>query len=453
MATYDVTRFRASHNSYSGHERGSLEGQLDAGVRCVELDFHDNGFKELKDYRIGHLKGGAEVEHVPPNPPDTLLTSWLRVVAAWSAAHPGHDPLPIVLDSKDDLTNNALGDLADFNGRLEEVFGASLFTREEFDGLGGWPDVEDMRDRVLGVLSGNGATRMAYRWAFGTSPVVSGNTAGGLVLAYRSPSGELNCWTGSVDGAAGVVVWRRKGTLAVSDVDLAEPALVINNDGWVVAVYRFGPRAGPHAHGVRLGCKVGTLQADGRITWSKMRIIQSVIEGMAPSLKIDGDKLELTDTATDGTGRQILAGTLDRQKRQVTWRHKAKTTVPQSPADTTFCASRVVHASIDALGAVGCRVDGGPWEPARFQQVVFVERQKGEDPKDFRDARFFAAGASNRADIAQAKSEGLVTRAWGFAVPDSLDPPASPPENFPATDTPHDEWYQEYLDDADMMRP
>jgi len=279
MATYDVTRFRASHNSYSGHERGSLQAQLDAGVRCLELDFHDNGFTELKDYRIGHLKGGAEVEHAPPNPPDTLLTSWLRAVASWSAAHPGHEPLTIILDSKDDLTDNSHGDLADFNSRLEEVFGASLFTREEFDGLGGWPDVEDMRDRVLGVLSGNGATRMAYRWAFGTSPVVSGNTAGDLVLAYRSPSGELNYWTGRVE-AVGGIVWRRKGTLAISDVDLAEPALVINDDGWVIAVYRFGPRVGPQAHGLRLGCK--SARCNPTAGWRGQRCASSRLCSRAP---------------------------------------------------------------------------------------------------------------------------------------------------------------------------
>ncbi len=446
MATYDVTRFRASHNSYSGHERGSLEGQLDAGVRCVELDFHDNGFKELNDYRVGHLKGGAEVDHIAPNPPDSLLTSWLRVVVSWSAAHPGHAPLTIILDSKDDLTENTNGDLADFNSRLEEVFGACVFTREEFDGCGAWPDVDDMRGRVVGVLSGNGATRMAYRWAFGTTPAVGGNSAGSVVLAYRSPSGELNCWTGTVDGAVGGVVWRRKGTLAVSDIDLAEPAIGINDDGWVVAVYRFGPRVGQQAHGLRLGCKVGTLQADGRIAWSKMRVVEAVFEGTRPSLKMNGDDIELIYVATDGTGRQILAGTIDRTKRRVAWKHHATKTVrPLCSTDEADSAARRVGASSDPLGSIGCVVDDGPWEPVRFQQVLFVERQKGEDPKAFRDALFFAAGASNGADIAHAKSESLVTRAWGFAENDRTDGQGSQ-ENFPATDTPHEEWYQDYLD-------
>jgi len=178
-----------------------------------------------------------------------------------------------------------------------------------------------------------------------------------------------------------------------------------------------------------------------------MRIIQAVFEGTTPSLKIDGDDVEMIYLATDGTGRQVLTGKLDRTKRQVSWKHSPKHTVRKLfPADTTTCAARSVRAAIDVRGSVGCEIDGVSWEPVRFQQAVFVERQKGEEPDAFRDALFFAAGSSNRADIAQAKSEGLVTRAWGFAVPDIAGPPLAPQENFPATDTPLEQWYQDYLD-------
>ena len=44
MATYDVMRFRASLNSYSGGDRGSVVDQLNARIRCIEFDFHDNDF-------------------------------------------------------------------------------------------------------------------------------------------------------------------------------------------------------------------------------------------------------------------------------------------------------------------------------------------------------------------------------------------------------------------------
>lgn len=40
--------FRATHNSYSGNlggTRGSIVSQLDAGVRFLELDIHDEGLQ------------------------------------------------------------------------------------------------------------------------------------------------------------------------------------------------------------------------------------------------------------------------------------------------------------------------------------------------------------------------------------------------------------------------
>src|SRR5689334_12031818 len=121
MATYDAMRARASHKSYSGCARGSLIDQLNANVRCIEFDFHDNAFDIIKDYRIGHLKPGAEVDHTPPNPPDDKLDSWLEVVKAWSIANPGHEPITIVLDAKDDLTDNDAADLAELNRRVKEM--------------------------------------------------------------------------------------------------------------------------------------------------------------------------------------------------------------------------------------------------------------------------------------------------------------------------------------------
>lgn len=44
MTLFNEASFRATHNSYSGKERGSILAQLDSGIRCVELDIHDKGF-------------------------------------------------------------------------------------------------------------------------------------------------------------------------------------------------------------------------------------------------------------------------------------------------------------------------------------------------------------------------------------------------------------------------
>jgi hypothetical protein len=54
MATYDATRFRTTHNSYSGGKRGSIPQQLDRGVRGVEFDIHTTPFRTFGDFRLVH---------------------------------------------------------------------------------------------------------------------------------------------------------------------------------------------------------------------------------------------------------------------------------------------------------------------------------------------------------------------------------------------------------------
>src|SRR5206468_1626689 len=116
----------------------------------------------------------------------------------WSAANQGHGPITIVFDLKDDLTDNDDGgDLEDLNRTLMTAFGQRLFTRDEYDQRAGeWPDVAALRDRLLCVLSGDGSSRAAYRWAFGSAPAIGANADGDVVLLYRSTIGDLNCWSG-----------------------------------------------------------------------------------------------------------------------------------------------------------------------------------------------------------------------------------------------------------------
>src|SRR5262249_23927731 len=142
-------------------------------------------------------------------------------------------------DLKDDLTDNegVGGDLADLNDRLQDVFGPKLFTRDEWDGMRQWPDVNELKDRVLCVLSGNPTTRVAYRWAFGSEPAVGVNRKGDLILLYRSTAGDINCWTGRAQQAT--IDWLRKSNYASSDLGLSQPAVAVNDDGWIVSVHRF----------------------------------------------------------------------------------------------------------------------------------------------------------------------------------------------------------------------
>src|SRR5512139_2144268 len=242
MATYDATCFRATHNSYSGGVRGSIVDQLRSGVRLVELDVHAKGFDTLRDFRVGNLKTGAEVSLGNGNPDTVMLAGWLATIARWSNENV-HAPITLVLDSKDDLIGADCGGPEDLNEALEAAFGAQLYTRDERDRDGAWPETGDLGNRVLCVLSGNGSTRASYRWTLGTEPALSVNARGDVVLVYRSTAGDLNCFLGAMT-AAGAVEWQHKSTYCFSRMPLSRPVVSVNDEGWIVGAHEFEPPEG-----------------------------------------------------------------------------------------------------------------------------------------------------------------------------------------------------------------
>ncbi|WP_233573777.1 PI-PLC domain-containing protein [Amycolatopsis panacis] len=105
----EPSTFLATHNSYSGNvdgAKGPIAGQLNRGVRFIELDVHDNGYATAHDYGIGHSSPGDLVDHAG-NPASNNLRDWLALVNTWSTAHPTAAPIMVMLDLKDDLTDNA----------------------------------------------------------------------------------------------------------------------------------------------------------------------------------------------------------------------------------------------------------------------------------------------------------------------------------------------------------
>jgi len=115
-----------------------------------------------------------------------------------------------------------------------------------------------------------------------------------------------------------------------------------------------------------------------------------------------------------------------------------------------------LQSSVAAAGWIGCTIDGGALQPARFRQVAFVELQKGENSGAFVDPLFFGAPANEKAAIVEARGRGLIARAWGFDSGNLPNPPnpANPPdpltENLPATDKPDAPGYQTYLSGPDV---
>jgi len=146
-----------------------LREQLDSGVRSFEFDLRPKG-------------RGFVLSHVPlvdqrSVAPDFALA--LEELALWSDRNPGHLPLVVIVEAKDDYAflDPGLGpwDLAAF-GRLDaalrEGLGDRLYGPDEFRGeradlpgaraLDGWPSVGELRGRILFVLHEDERFRSIY---------------------------------------------------------------------------------------------------------------------------------------------------------------------------------------------------------------------------------------------------------------------------------------------------
>ncbi len=258
-APFTSSVFASTHNSYSGNVDGaknSLVYQLDHGVRFLELDVHDNGYATSHDYAVGHGSPGDLVDH-SGNPASNNLRDWLAVVNTWSAQHPTHAPLIVMLDLKDDLTDNpsfAAGNLTALNAEFESVFGSRMLAAKDYPA--GQPTVDALRGRVLPLLSGDSGTRAEYKRDVGYHPAVALNGRGQIVEVHDSGAGALWYWTGTY-GADGRVTWLRHGKYDSGQT----PAVALNDDGYLVEVHQSQTASTLWDH-------VGRLGADGEISWA-----------------------------------------------------------------------------------------------------------------------------------------------------------------------------------------
>jgi hypothetical protein len=446
MPRYDEMRYLSTHNSYSGgkDKRRSLDKQLEAGVRCIEFDFHDDAYRQVLDYRVGHGGPGEEVDQTPTNPAEDLrLTAWLNVLAKWSAGRAGHAPITIVLDAKDPLTDNPTGgDPADLNATLDRVFKTQIFRRDHHTGK--WPQWTDLKNKFLCVLSGSLKNRKCYRWDFGKVPAIGVNTAGSIVMAFAEDSGDLSCWSGAAD-ADEAITWKRRctyATFANSSNALFEPAVAVSDEGWVVCVHRRFLKEIPNG----LWYRLGRLDSEGRIDWFKH---DGYALGTFPTLKIDGTDITEIHTQSDTGAFLKMLGTIDTAKKRIKWESPKKTQQKPFLTDQAKWQAFTIKCGTHRTDKwIGCRFDDKPLLPARYGQLAFVEMQSDDEADSLIDPLFFAAPADSSAKIARARRAGLVARGWGFAK-GNADNPANPKENFAATDTPFARWYVDYMKPRD----
>lgn len=152
----DVVRPGESARLAYSHE--PLWVQLERGVRSFELDVR------------AHADGALRLTHVPllangSHSPDFRLA--LEEVALWSAAHPGHLPLTLLLEFKHDygfLDPSLVGWSAEsvllVEGAVSEAFGDRLVTPADVGSE--WPLVGALRDRVMVVMHPDAGVEAVY---------------------------------------------------------------------------------------------------------------------------------------------------------------------------------------------------------------------------------------------------------------------------------------------------
>ena len=432
---YDEAFFEATHNSYSGGDRGPIATQLDNGVRFIELDIHDDAYATIGDYRVGHDSPGNQLATGAPNPTTTLFRDWLGIVANWSTNHPLAAPIAVALDLKSDLTDNtsfALGNLGALNQTLESLLGQKLLAARDVPAQ--WPTVDSLRGRIMVVLSGDEPTRRAYRLDAGATVSVAMNALGQVVEVHASSHGDLWSWTGALD-ATGAVRWRRHAKIGKGGA----PAVAISDAGIVMEAHESGSGT--------LAYRVGQLGSDLEIAWQNETSLGS---GTKPSVRTSngGPSVRAIWVGSGSTGNVARDGTFDATTQTIAW----TASTPQATTDPRFDVAKdarganwiSVRTGVDGLAASDTLLystASTPVDRIHYDQIAFVEHQSGGDALLAQEARFYAAVATDKAFITASRASHKVVRAWQF---DDLTNATIPPSNFPATDTPNAAWYLAY---------
>lgn len=425
-----VERFGAqylagTHNSYSGGARGSIIAQLNQGIRCIEFDFHDNDFESVGDYRLGHTRHNAEVELGNGNPDSSELTDWLELVASWSTDNPGHGPIVLLLDAKDNLKDNhdpTSGNLGQLNEILRTTLGERLYrpTRSAQ-----WPSVVALQDQILVVLSGNRMTRDAYIADEGVDPAVTSHDSGAVVSMHSDGSDRLWYWTGKLEPGGAKIRWLHHGRYDTG----SQPAVLLTAANVVVEVHRSHTRD-------RLFGAVGYLDDLGRLNWRDER---SLFDGKNPSLTLttDGRIRLVYETEDSASGRAERFGRVVNDEIRFDAAQSTQQTVPDVSNNGVFemiATGSEGNSDTTLLYRLATEAD---FDFVRYEQLMFTEFQSGDSAFIANYARFAGFSSGREQSLIQ-HSERYITRLWGY---DRGDSTASTQPNLLSTDEPFATWF------------
>jgi len=458
---FNQAYFKSTHNSYSGNYggmRGLISEQLDAGVRFIEFDFHEppaTSGEPGADYGVGHDDPGHQLWTEAGNPQTSDLGSWLQVVADWSAGHPDHVPITVLLDSKDSLTDNksfAQGNLAFLNHRVLSVLGEqNIYPPEQLGGS--WPMVAGLLGKTMVVISGDFDTRTGYLHDSGHNPAVAMNDQGHVVEVHDSGKGKLWYWTGEYL-ADGTVRWHRHGEYDNGTT----PAAAMNNAGWIVEVHKSENKdALWYTDFYPLWIEVswytvGKLGPDFEIEWSKA---QQYDEGIKPTIRftgLDGNQLYEIHQSENESQNWYWKAQLDPGTQTVSWGEHEKTSEPVFDRHKSLSGKGGITVYSGDNGSFDNVLqyvsDQGGQGRIRYRQLLFVEAQKGDDKELVEEGLHFYATKASKDDETRKWAElqmaqGKTVRLWNFGM-GSTDLVVT----YPATDYPYLDWYIDYCESA-----
>jgi len=190
-----------SHNSYHVYGQAlpipffnytlpPLEEQLDLGVRQFELDIHYNHGNGLTVYHVPLFDAGTTCEY---------FTDCLRTLKTWSDNHPGHQPLFLFIEPKDDLDQDKLaGHDPELEAEILSVWPRERIiapddVRKDYANLReaivteGWPTLGESRNKILFICFDEGDFRDRY---VETDPLLEGR----LLFPRGDLDGSWGCF-------------------------------------------------------------------------------------------------------------------------------------------------------------------------------------------------------------------------------------------------------------------
>ena len=421
-ARFNEVVFAATHNSY--RDRGTIINSSIVGL-LLGLIF-SNDYANRQYYRVGHSSPGGEVLFGGGNPDTEALSEWLQVVVNWSDDNPGHAPITVLLDSKDNLRDNLSpdeGNLGRLNAMLRSVIGAKMYWAS---GFRGWAQVSDLSDKIIIVLSGDRTTRRAYLVDEGQDPAiaVSGNSR--IVTMHHDGGERLWYWTGRLVGTD--VQWLHHGRHDTG----RNPSILFIDNQYVIEVHRSHTRD-------RLFASLGRYGPFGTMIWYPEI---ELFDGRNSSLSMTADgRIQLL--FDDRAGNTYVAYG-QRNLTQLSFDEPEDTDMPLGfPGFSRGITVRTSNRGGGSERALEYRTARQRiFFPIRYEQLMFSEYQAGDD--DFlRNSAEFAGFGSGSQEQVRENREGLVTRLWSY---DQGDAEFEPP-HLPATDEPFAQWYDRAMRD------